>query len=341
MTAFLHPFAPPTRSDFVTIVSGERSYVTDDQGNRYIDAMAGLWYNAVGHGHLRMIEAISQQVAKLATFHTFGTFTNEPAEQLSQEIVDHSPFQDGRVFLTSSGSESVDSAIKIARMTQHLRGEPQRQRVISREHGYHGVTMGGTSAQGIIVNQDGFGTLLGGFEALPHNDLEAMSMLFAEHGTEIAAVITEPIQGVGGVNPPQDGYLEGLRRLCDQHGALLIFDEAICGFGRLGSWFGAEHYDIKPDLITGARRIGDRLDTGLSSLRKDGILHEVRGQGAVWAADLGPQGDSAGVFAAMQRHGVIARPLGTSIAFCPPLITTDSQIDQCVDALASAITELA
>ncbi len=404
MSAFLHPFALPAKADFITIVEGDRSEVIDSDGNRYIDAMAGLWFNSVGHGNERMIDAISAQLTKLAAFHTFGAFTNEPAEALCEIITDVSPFDDARVYLTNSGSEAVDSAIKIARITQHLRGESQRQMVISRAGGYHGVAMGGTSAQGIRANQEGFGNLLADFQSLGQNDLEAMSMLFSEHGNEIAAVITEPLQGAGGVCPPQDGYLAGLRRLCDQHGALLIFDEVICGFGRLGSWFGAEHYGVRPDMITFAKgvssgyiplggvildrnvcdtleadpeflfrhghtysghptaaiagltaiqiiqdenlvpaaaRIGSRLSSGLKSLLSDGLVAEVRGEGAVWAADLGPGGDAAATFLAMQSRGVIARPLGTAIAFCPPFIITDEQVDRCVDALASAIGAVA
>ncbi|MFV1991966.1 MAG: aminotransferase class III-fold pyridoxal phosphate-dependent enzyme, partial [Acidimicrobiales bacterium] len=182
MSAFLHPFAPPTKTDFITIVEGDGSVVVDSQGNSYIDAMAGLWFNSVGHRHPLMIEAITDQLTKLATFHTFGTFTNEPAEQLCETIADLSPFTSGRTFLTSSGSESVDSAIKLSRITQHLRSEPQRQMVISRERGYHGVAMGGTSAQGITANQVGFGNLLQDFRAMPAQDLEAMATLFADHG---------------------------------------------------------------------------------------------------------------------------------------------------------------
>ena len=223
-----------------------------------------------------------------------------------------------------------------------------------------------------------------------------MARLFAEQGDRVAAVITEPVQGAGGVRPPVTGYLEGLRRLCDQHGAFLIMDEVICGFGRLGHWFGSEHYGIRPDLITFAKgvssgyvpiggvvvgsavrqpleadetfmlrhghtysghatacaaamaalditeadglleragHVGDRLSEGLVSLAADGVLAEVRGDVAVWAAGLPPDRDAIAVRDHMLDLGVITRAIGTdTLSFCPPLVIADSEIDRIVDA---------
>ena len=170
-------------------------------------------------------------------------------------IAERSPHPDGRVFLGSSGSEAVDSALKIARQYHQKRGDADRQLVVRRTNGYHGTNFGGTSAQGIAPNREGWGDLVPHFLEVGHDDLEAAATVFAEHGDRIAAVISEPVQGAGGVHPPIDGYLDGLRRLCDDHGSLLILDEVICGFGRTGEWFGAQHYGVTPDLMTFAKGV--------------------------------------------------------------------------------------
>lgn len=255
MSAFLHPFSQPRMTDFVTIVGGEGAEIWDTAGNRYIDGMASLWYMNVGHGHPRMIEAITAQAKALATYHTFAPFSNLPAERLADTVLDLSPFDEGRVFLTSSGSEAVDSAMKMARIAQREAGRPHKTMIVSRQHGYHGTNFGGTSAQGIPVNQEGFGELVGNVVNVAGPDIEPMARLFAEHGDAIAAVISEPLQGAGGVFPPPEGYLAGLRALCDQHDAFLILDEVITGFGRLGTWFGAEFYGVRPDMITFAKAV--------------------------------------------------------------------------------------
>ena len=400
MSAFLHPFSPPRMTEYLTIVGGEGAEIWDTEGNRYIDGMASLWYMNVGHGHPRMVEAITAQAKALASYHTFAPFSNLPAETLSDRIVDLSPFDRGRVFLTSSGSEAVDSAMKIARIAQREAGRPHKTMIVSREHGYHGTNFGGTSAQGIPVNREGFGELVGNVVNVPGPDIEPMARLFAEHGDGIAAVLSEPLQGAGGVFPPPEGYLEGLRALCDEHDAFLILDEVITGFGRLGTWFGAQRYGVTPDLITFAKAVSSgyiplggvivgpavsdaltanegfalkhgytysghpiaaaagvqalaiqedeglldrvpsierRLGEGLRALLGDGLVTEVRGEGAVWAVQL-PEGrdvmkDRDGVLA----EGVIVRPLGNALVMCPPLVIADSQVDRIVDALATVL----
>ncbi|MDH4077316.1 MAG: aminotransferase class III-fold pyridoxal phosphate-dependent enzyme, partial [Acidimicrobiia bacterium] len=251
----LHPYAVPAREDFITLVKGEGAVVTDSNGKDYIDGLASLWYVQVGHGCEPIVDAVATQMRKLATFHTFEKFANEPSEALAAKIVEVSPYDDARVFLGNSGSEAVDTAMKLARASQVRAGHPQRSIIVSRERGYHGVNYGGMSAQGIALNKEGFGPLLPEVIQVPADDIEGMATLFASSGDKIAAVITEPVQGAGGVWPPPDGYLEGLRRLCDQHGAYLIFDEVICGFGRMGTWFAAEYFGVTPDMITFAKGV--------------------------------------------------------------------------------------
>jgi putrescine aminotransferase len=253
--AFLHPFAKPTREQFITIERGSGALLWDADGNELIDAMASLWYCNVGHGRVEMAEAGSAQIRKIAAYSCFDPFTNAPADALAERVADLSPMPDARVFLACSGSEAVDTAMKLARLTQVLAGHPERHLIISRERGYHGTNYGGTSAQGLPPNKEGYGTLLHDVEQVPSDDIEALSRLMSQRGGEIAAVLTEPVQGAAGVYPPPDGYLAEARRLCDQHGALLIFDEVITGFGRTGEWFAADHYGVLPDLTTFAKAV--------------------------------------------------------------------------------------
>ncbi|MFV0523160.1 MAG: aspartate aminotransferase family protein [Acidimicrobiales bacterium] len=397
----LHAYAQPARTDYLTLVGGDGAVVTDSAGHDYIDALASLWYVQAGHGCRPIIEAVNRQMNALATFHTFEKFANEPSEALAARLADLAPFPDARVFLGNSGSEAIDTAMKVARIAQVRAGHPEKTVVISRNRAYHGVNYGGMTAQGLPLNKEGFGPLLPDVVQAPADDLEAMASMFAdEYGGRVAAVLTEPVQGAGGVHPPPEGYLEGLRRLCDQHGAYLIFDEVICGFGRMGTWLASDYFGVTPDMITFAKgvssgylpvsgvmlsrrvldplendpdwmlrhgytysghpttcaaalanldvladglieravKVGERLGAGLRSLAEDGAIAEARGVGAVWAADLGPDGDGAAVRDAMLTRGVIVRPIGTSVAFCPPLVITDAQIDTCVDALAEVVS---
>ncbi|MEM7276037.1 MAG: aminotransferase class III-fold pyridoxal phosphate-dependent enzyme [Actinomycetota bacterium] len=256
-TTLIHPFSDLSKSegDFINIVSAEGSTLTDDRGKQYLDGMASLWYCQVGHGRREIIDAVCNQMNELAVYNTFDPFTNDRAREASDLIADKSPLPDGRVFLGCSGSEAVDTALKIARIVQQRRGRPDKQIILRRTHGYHGTNFGGTSAQGIAPNRDGWGDLVPHFIEVPNDNIEEAAKVFAEHGANIAAVISEPVQGAGGVWPPQDGYLQGLRRLCTDNDALLIFDEVICGFGRTGSWFASQTFGVTPDLMTFAKGV--------------------------------------------------------------------------------------
>ena len=255
--ALLHGFSLSNKAeaDFINIVSAKDCTLIDDQGKQYIDAMASLWLCQIGHGNSKVINAIKDQLDHLQTYNTFDPFTNTPAAEAAETIRRVSPHPEGRVFLGCSGSEAVDTALKLARMFHQRRGDPDRQIIIRRTAGYHGVNIGGTSVQGIEPNRIGWGDLLPHVLEIPNDDIEETASLFAQHGARIAAVICEPVQGAGGVIVPPDGYLSGLRRLCDQHGSLLIFDEVICGFGRTGEWFGSDTFGVKPDMLTFAKGV--------------------------------------------------------------------------------------
>ena len=255
--ALLHGFSLPNKNetDFINIVSAKDCTLVDDQGNQYLDGMASLWLCQIGHGNSKVINAIKDQLDQLQTYNTFDPFTNTPASEAAEAIRRVSPHPNGRVFLGCSGSEAVDSALKLSRMFHQRRGDSDRQIIVRRNAGYHGVNVGGTSVQGIEPNRVGWGDLLPHVIEIPNDDIEEAATLFAEHGSRIAAVICEPVQGAGGVIVPPDGYLAGLRRLCDQHGSLLIFDEVICGFGRTGQWFASQTFDVTPDMITFAKGV--------------------------------------------------------------------------------------
>ncbi len=251
----LHAFAKPTKTDFIRIVRGSGALLWDDKGNEYIDAIGSLWYSQVGHGNTEIADAVAQQIRTLETYSIFDPFTNEMAEQLAAKLVTLSPLPDSRVFLCGSGSEAIDTAMKLARVAQVQAGHPERTIIISRNRGYHGTNYGGTSAQGLPLNKIGYGQLLPEVVQVDSDNIEDLASFMKENGSRVAAVITEPLQGAGGVYPPADGYLEGARKLCDQYGALLVFDEVITGFGRLGTWFAANYYNVVPDLLCFAKGV--------------------------------------------------------------------------------------
>lgn len=256
--AFLHSFAAPSKneSDFIKVVKASGASLWDDNGKEYIDGLASLWLCQVGHGQQEIVDAVYAQMSELATYNTFDPFTNGPAAEVAEMIAARSPHPDGRVFLACSGSEAIDTAVKMARLVgQHRGNNGEKQIILRRTGGYHGTNLGGTSSQGIEANRTGWGDLVPHFIEVSGDDVEDAAKVFAEHGSNVAAVMCEPVQGAGGVNMPSPGYLEGLRRLCDDNDALLVFDEVICGFGRTGSWFGAQTFNVTPDLMTFAKGV--------------------------------------------------------------------------------------
>lgn len=406
--AQLHPFARPAApaSSYVTIVSGKGATVTDDQGRHYIDALASLWYCQAGHGRAEIAEAVADQMRRLAGFHTFDRFANPPAEQLCAELAGMAPMDGVRVFLTSGGSEAVETATKLARMAHVQAGHPERTLVVSRRPSYHGVTYAAMSLTGLPPNQQGWGPLLPDVVQVGWDDLDELDALLSGQGQgRLAAVIAEPVVGAGGVFPPPPGYLQGLRERCDRHGAYLIMDEVICGFGRLGAWWGAQHYGVRPDLVTFAKGVtsgyqpvggvlvgpavrsaleadpafvlrhgttysghpagaagalanlaifrredlveratvvGDRLGRGLSTLVDKEAVTEARGDGAIWALGLAEGVDAVAVRDEMLTRGVIARPVGAStMAFCPPLVISEGEVDRCVEVAGEAAAAVA
>ena len=275
LAAFWVPFTPNRafkKAPRLIARAKDMHYYTVD-GKAVIDGSAGMWCCNAGHNRARIVEAIQQQAGELDYPPAFQ-FSHPKAFELASRIAALAPADLDHVFFCNSGSEAVDTALKVALAYHNVRGEASRARLIGRERGYHGVGFGGISVGGIVANRKMFGTMLAGVDHLSHtynreqqaftkgepewgahlaDDLDRIVAL--HDASTIAAVIVEPMAGSTGVLPPPKGYLQRLRAICDKHGILLIFDEVITGFGRLGAAFAAERYGVIPDMITFAKGV--------------------------------------------------------------------------------------
>jgi adenosylmethionine-8-amino-7-oxononanoate aminotransferase len=258
--------------DIPVIVRGDGAYVWDSRGKRYLDGLSGLFVTQVGHGRQELADAAGKQAATLGYFPLWS-YAHPTAVELAERLAGYAPGDINRVFFTTGGSEAVESAWKLARQYFRLTGEPGRYKVISREIAYHGTTMGALSVTGLAAIKAPFEPLVPGsvrvantdfYRAPEHlrDDYEGFGRWAAddiEHrirmeGPEtVAAVFVEPVQNSGGCYPPPPGYFQRVREICDRYGVLLVSDEVICAFGRLGHWFGAERYGFQPDMITVAK----------------------------------------------------------------------------------------
>jgi adenosylmethionine-8-amino-7-oxononanoate aminotransferase len=253
------------------MVRGEGAYVWDQHGKRYLDGLAGLFTSQLGHGRTELAEAGAKQASTLAYFPLW-TYAHPRAIELAERLAGYAPGDLNRVFFTSGGSEAVESAWKLARQYFRITGQPQRTKVISRDIAYHGTTMGALSITGIPDLKTPFEPLVGGAIKVPNtnfyrapvfsDDEEAFGRwaadeieraIIREGADTIAAVYLEPVQNAGGCFPPPPGYFQRVREICDRHGVLLVSDEVICAFGRLGYWFGADRFGYQPDIITVAK----------------------------------------------------------------------------------------
>lgn len=269
MAQFQDPTTRPT-----VIVRGEGSTVWDDQGNAYLDGLAGLYSVNAGYGRREIIDAMVAQLEATPFVNGFA-FASVPAAVLAEKLGELAPLGgNARVFFTSGGSEAVESALKLAKQYQLKRGFPNRYKTISRRGAYHGTTMGALAVNGLAGLRNEFGPMVPGARHVPmshryrcphcndpatctHDGYDDIERLVEFEGPDsIAAIILEPVQNAGGCIPPASAdYFKKIRRLCDQTGILMIMDEVICGFGRLGAWFGSEIYGVEPDLITTAKGI--------------------------------------------------------------------------------------
>ena len=399
-------------------------YVTTD-GRRILDGSAGLWCVNAGHCRDKIVEAVQTQVGRMDYAPPFQS-GHPGAFELASRLVNMFPGDLDYVFYGNSGSEAVDTALKIALAWHRARGEAHRTRLIGRERGYHGVGFGGISVGGMSNNRKQFGAMLPGVDHLPHTydrEKTAFSRGQPEWGAEradaledlvslhdpstIAAVIVEPVAGSTGVLVPPKGYLERLRAICDRHGILLIFDEVITGFGRLGENFAADYFEIVPDMMTmakgmtngtvpmsavaarkgvyeafmqgppeaielfhgytysahpvacaaalatievyaeegliqRARSLAGKWEDALHSLASLANVVDVRNIGLMGAVEIAPRGGAPrtfDIFLKCFEKGMHIRQTGDVIAMSPPLIVTESQIDEMVNILGEAIQE--
>jgi putrescine---pyruvate transaminase len=239
----------------VTVVRGEGSWVFDDQGRAYLDALASLWYCNVGHGRAELADAAAAQMHQLAAYQTFEPFSNQPAEALARRVAGLSPLTGAKVFLTpGGGSDAIDTAAKLARSYWRALGQESKQITIARSHAYHGMNAYGTSLGGIPANTQPYGPMVSLVEHVPWDDSAALDKVIESAGPgRVAAFFCEPVIGAGGVYPPPEGYLASVREICRRHDVLFIADEVITGFGRAGAWLASERFALDPDMITTAK----------------------------------------------------------------------------------------
>jgi adenosylmethionine-8-amino-7-oxononanoate aminotransferase len=256
-TRLWHPFAAMGQVDGheLVLVRGEGSRIWDEDGADYLDATAGLWFANVGHGRAEIAEAVGAQLRTLAAHNIFGDYANRPALDLAERVAALAPVPDPAVFFGTGGAEAVDTAAKIVRRYWALVGQPERTVIVSRTHAYHGTAAYGTSLSGIPAVRDGYGTLVGDVAEVAWDDPDDLARTLDELGGRAAAFIGEPMIGAGGAIPPPEGYWPAVERICRERGVLLVADEVISGFGRLGRWFGCERYGFTPDLMTCAKGI--------------------------------------------------------------------------------------
>lgn len=319
----LHPYTNARTHEEtgpLIITRGSGVEVFDDQGKAYIEAMAGLWSVAVGFGEKRLVDAATRQMSSLPYYHTFSHKSNEPAIDLADRLVAMAGRKMEKVFFTNSGSEANDSVVKLLWYRSNALGQPERKKIISRKRGYHGITIAAGSMTGIPLNHGGFDIPLSGFYHLtcPHfyregidgetevefterlaNELE--ELIEREGPDTIAGFIGEPLMSAGGVVPPPAGYWKRMQEICHRHGIVVIADEVITGFGRLGTRFGSDYYDIEPDIMVVSKQLTSSYQPLAAIIMTDDIYQPV--------AD---QSSSIGAFG----HGFTAsgHPVATAVA---------------------------
>jgi L-2,4-diaminobutyrate transaminase len=264
----LHPFSTLSEMSDVQFMvrSAEGINVLGADGRKLIDGSAGLWCVNVGYSRPEIVDAVTKQMNLLPFFHSFNGFSNEPATELTARIMTRAPEGIQRIFFGNSGSDANDTAVKMIWLYNNLRGKPEKKKIVSRWRGYHGVTVAAGSLTGLPSVHKFFDLPLpmvrhvSAPDSYRHPDRDAVfyaeeleQLILREGRNTVAAFIAEPVMGTGGVLLPPEGYFQAIREVCDRYDVLLVLDEIICGFGRLGSWFGADHFNVRPDMMTTAK----------------------------------------------------------------------------------------
>jgi 4-aminobutyrate--pyruvate transaminase len=434
----LHAYTQPRqleREGPLVIVRGDGVHVIDEQGQRYLEGMAGLWCAALGFSEQRLVQAATRQMQTLPYYHTFSGKVPGPVTELAEALIRWAPVPMARVLFANSGSESNDTAVKLVRYYNNALGRPAKKKIIARVRGYHGVTLATASLSGLPMMHQHFDLPIDGVVRVgcPHpyqfaHDGESPEQFAARLAAEleqtilregpdtVAAFIAEPVQGAGGVIVPPPGYFERIQPILKKHDILLIADEVITGFGRLGQPFGTQVYGLQPDMITVAKmltsayvpmsalylsdkvyqviadasaavgvfghgytygghpvacavalealkiyesdrivehvqRVAPRMQAGLRRYVGHPLVGDVRGLGLIGAIELAadparrtPFDPARGVGAYLvrraQAHGLIVRVMaGDIIAFSPPLVITEAQIDEMLDKFDRALRD--
>jgi len=302
------------------IVKGEGPYLWDEHGNRYLDGLSGLFCCNAGHGRTEVGEAMEEQVRQL-DFVTNWSYAHPRAIELAERIAGLAPGDLNRVFFTSGGGEAVESAIKLARQYHRLNGKGQKHKVIAREVAYHGTTLGALTATGITALRTPFEPLTpGGCHVANTNSYhwpadrdplwaaEELAHRIEFEGPEtVAAVIMEPVQNAGGCIPPQDGYFQRVREICDANDVLLISDEVICAWGRLGHWFGCQRYGFQPDIMTIAKALTSAYAPMGAMIASDRLIEPFLADKAMFAHGFTFGGHPVAAAAAMANIDVFER----------------------------------
>jgi L-2,4-diaminobutyrate transaminase len=437
-----HPFTSARdheSSGPLMIVEGHGCRLFDTRGRSYLDAMAGLWCVNIGYGNLEMASAMQAQVARLSYYHSFSSMANDVSTLLAQRLVESAPVPMSKVFFGNSGSDANDTQIKLVWYYNNILDRPKKKKIISRERGYHGVTVLTAGLTGLDNLHDGFdlplpmirhtkapyrlwqaepGMTDTEFTAMLASQLE--ELIVAEGPETVAAFIAEPVQAAGGVLVPPAGYFEAIGEILNHYDILMIADEVVCGFGRLGEWYGTKVFDIQPDLITVAKgitsayvplsaclvseKVWQVIEQGserygvfghgytysahplaaaaalknLEIIERESLVEraatlgrymqerlrdsfadhplvaEVRGQGLIGAVEFAKSKEPATRFdptlrvgarvtRASREHGVITRalPAADTIAFSPPFIVTEAEIDEMVETTRKALGQVA
>jgi putrescine aminotransferase len=244
------------RGNELVIARGEGVWLWDEDGNRYLDGSASLWYANVGHGRAEIAAAVGGQIRQLEAWSIFGDAATPPALELADRLSTLSSLDGAKVFFTTGGGDAIDTAAKFARLYWQVLGQPERLHIVSRTRAYHGTMAFGTSIGGIEANRVGYGPLVQSTSQVPWDAPEALREELERLGPErVAAFFCEPVIGAGGVLPPPPGYVEAVADICRDAGVLFVCDSVICGFGRLGTWLGFERFGVEPDLVTFAKGV--------------------------------------------------------------------------------------
>ena len=242
-----------SKDNEVIFVRGKGSTLWDRDGNEYIDSIAGLWYCNVGYGREKIADAVREQVATLSSCTCFDVYASDRTIELAERVSGMAPVDGGKVFFTCGGSESIDTAAKVARRYWSAIGKPEKHVMISRDGAYHGLNAFGTSLAGIDANKHGFGALVEGVAHVPAMDPSALADEIDRLDGAAAAFFAEPVIGAGGVHPPPEDYMQEVAAICREREVLFAVDEVITGFGRLGTLFASQRYGVRPDMLIVAK----------------------------------------------------------------------------------------